>query len=105
MSKGIIILAENPKACIECPMHFHATDISIGSFQYERLFRCELEPEDVEQVYLEDICHKKPDWCPIRPIPEKKEVCGRYPQPDGVPASFKVGWNACIEEILGNETR
>ena len=58
MAKGIILLEDIPRSCVECPMCYHATDMSIGKFQYERLYRCGLEPEDVEQVYLEDICHK-----------------------------------------------
>ena len=94
MSKGIIILNEIPETCIECPMHFHATDMSIGNFQFERLFRCELEPEDVEQVYLEDICHTKPDWCQIRPIPEE---ISRVSLGD---MEYKRGWNDCLKEIM-----
>lgn len=42
-------------------------------------------------------------WCPLREVPEKKEVCGKYPQADKIPASYKVGYNACIDEILGKD--
>lgn len=94
MSKGIIILDEIPKTCIECPMHFYATDMSIGNFEFRRLYRCELEPEEIEQAYLEDICKSKPAWCPIRPLPDKahhENYCdnGRYDK----------GWNECLEKI------
>ena len=95
MSKGIIVLDEIPKSCIDCPVCYHSEDMSLGRFQYERLDRCKLEPGEVEQVYLEDILHKKPEWCPIKPMPEKvqqKEYCdnGRYDK----------GWNECIDEIF-----
>ena len=98
MAKGIIVLDEIPRSCIECLMCYHATDMSIGKFQYERLYRCGLEPEDLEQVYLEDICHKKPDWCPIIPTPERachEDYCdnGRYDK----------GWNDCLYRIFGRE--
>lgn len=63
--KGIIVLDEIPKSCVECTMCYHAEDMSLGRFKYERLYKCKLEPENIEQVYLEDILHKKPDWCPI----------------------------------------
>ena len=43
---------------------------------------------------------EKPDWCPLRELPEKMKVCGRYPQPDGITPSYKIGWNACLDEIL-----
>lgn len=63
--KGIVVLDEIPKSCVDCPMCYHAEDMSLGQFKYERLYKCKLEPENIEQVYLEDILHKKPDWCPI----------------------------------------
>ena len=50
MSKGIILLDEIPKTCVECPMCFYATDMSIGKFEFRRLYRCELEPEEIEQA-------------------------------------------------------
>lgn len=43
---------------------------------------------------------EKPDWCPLRELPEKMKVCGKYPQPDRIEPSYKVGWNACLDEIL-----
>ena len=98
MAKGIIVVDDIPQTCIECPMHFHATDMSIGDFRFERLFRCKLEPEDAEQVYLEDICHTKPDWCPIKIAPQRanhENYCdgGRYDK----------GFNDCLDEIFGRE--
>ena len=45
----------------------------------------------------------KPDWCPLRPMPEKMQVCGKYPQPDRIVPSYKIGWNACIDEIIGGK--
>ena len=71
MAKGIIVLDEIPKSCVDCPMYYHAEDMSLGKFKYERLYKCKIMPEEVEQVYLEDILHKKPVWCKIRPIPDK----------------------------------
>ena len=43
---------------------------------------------------------EKPDWCPLRELPGKMKVCGKYPQPDRIEPSYKVGWNACLDEIL-----
>lgn len=102
MAKGIILLEDIPRSCVECPMCYHATDMSIGKFQYERLYRCGLEPEDVEQVYLEDICHKKPDWCPIKELPIRlEEINCPHSMSDYQRKGFSRGWNACIEEIEG----
>lgn len=38
------------------------------------------------------------DMQPTIPIPEKMKVCGTYGRSD-VPASYKLGWNACLDEI------
>lgn len=100
MAKGIIVLEEIPRSCIECPMCYHATDISIGKFQYERLYKCKLEPEDIEQVYLEDILHKKPDWCPIKEMPSRKQVPGCFFMMDEVYGK-EIGFNDCLDEIFG----
>lgn len=46
----------------------------------------------------------RPDWCPLRELPERMEVCGTYNAAyyakDGKMPSYKIGWNACLDEIL-----
>lgn len=93
MSKGIIVV-DIPENCLNCGC----------KLCFDRSYYCGAKARYLDDWEF-DIQNEKPDWCPIRSMPEKKEVCGRYPQPDGVTASFKSGWNACIEEILGNKTR
>lgn len=46
---------------------------------------------------------EKPDWCPLRELPEKMELCGKYPQPGKPVPSYRCGWNACLREILGEK--
>ena len=98
--KGIIVLDEIPKSCVECPMCYHAEDMSLGWFKYERLYKCKLEPEEVEQVYLEDKLHKKPDWCPII-SPEEIKNYKNYTLL--VDEHFRVGWKSCIDAITGKK--
>ena len=99
MAKGIIVLDEIPRSCVDCPMYYHAEDMSLGKFKYERLYKCKIMPEEVEQVYLEDILHKKPVWCKIRPIPDKLESDSRNAYED---FDYVSGWNACLDEIERN---
>lgn len=90
MSKAILVI-DMPKNCEQCPC------FSIGSF-YD-VCRLAQQTKSFKEKGI-------PDWCPLRPMPEKKEVCGKYPQPDGITPSYKIGYNACIDEIGGgaNET-
>lgn len=97
--KGIIVI-DNPKACIECPMFYHSEDMSIGGMKFEKLYRCKIEPEGIEDPYLSDILKKKPDWCPIKPFPEKKEVPDHILEGNG---EYEKGWNDCIHELLKGE--
>lgn len=94
MSKSILVL-DAPECCIECPMCFQSDEMSIGKFEYRKLYSCRRAPSDVEDYYLSDILHGKPGWCPLRDLPEKAnhpDYCdnGRYDK----------GWNDCIDEIL-----
>ena len=44
--------------------------------------------------------------CPLKPLPEKKEVMGlpRIPSMgDFEKRGFQKGWNACIDAIVGGE--
>lgn len=45
----------------------------------------------------------KPDWCPIRELPEEMEVCGKYPQPGKPVPSYRIGWNDCLKTIISNQ--
>lgn len=93
MSKAILVM-DMPKNCIECPIGKNMS-ISIETCIQCPFGKCAID-EEAETI---------PDWCPLRPMPEKKEVCGKYPQPDGITPSYKIGYNACIDEIGGsNET-
>ena len=99
-----IVNAEIPKHCNKCP--FGMCKFSKPLSDRTHGYTCNLEvPKKGHNKttmitdYDSDI--EKPDWCPLRPVPEKKEVCGKYPQPDKIPASYKIGYNQCIDDILG----
>lgn len=79
MSKAVLVI-DMPKNCLHCKL------------------------QDWANCRIVKGCHTgdtRPDWCPLRPMPEKMQVCGVYPQKDGIVPSYKIGYNACIDEILG----
>lgn len=96
MSKSILVI-DTPENCNEC------------QFSTERLCgngRCTLN-KDCSNIIP---ANGKPDWCPLRDLPKKKEVrsfClgeGNCEQ-----KGYQKGFNACIDEILkgsdGNDKR
>lgn len=82
MSKAVLVM-DIPENCQDCPLKHD--------------YYCEADEEKRDAYF-----HEIPEWCPLVPLPEKKEVCGRYPQEDGMTPSYKIGWNACIDAITGN---
>lgn len=104
MSKSIFVM-DDPLCCMECPMCFQSDEISIGNFEYRRLYSCKRAPDDIEDFYLPDILHGKPDWCPLRDLPEKKPIVkyhgnGCFGVNEAMKNSFNMGFNSCIDEIL-----
>lgn len=99
MGKSILVM-ETPKRCMECQMCFHADDLSIGKFEYKRLYSCRFAPSDAEDFYLPDISSTKPDWCPLQDMPERKgSIRGSLPKYD-TDNHYEIGWNDCLDQIL-----
>ena len=84
MSKSILVI-DMPEYCAECPCSDDCVEV------------CGAIDKPITEINGE--C-EKPDWCPFQNIPNKKKVCGRYPQPDRIEPSWKIGYNACIDDIL-----
>ena len=113
--KAILVIDEMPKSCSDCWLHRD-------------------EYSDYEKVW-EDICHnaehechvlsktnyiKRPSWCPLQPMPQKKVVTVKRIDDiqsysitevaDKISAKiilktnevFALGWNACIDAIIGD---
>jgi hypothetical protein len=42
-----------------------------------------------------------PDWCPLKPLPEKKSTTAPVSNYEVQKNLFAAGWNTCIDEITG----
>ena len=99
MSKAIVII-DMPEICLECPFRYKSEEMALGNFTYQSLFRCKFEPEGLSEdegdmVYLNDIMMQgKPDWCPLREVPQKK------PALEADKYYYALGYNTCIYDIL-----
>ena len=84
MAKAVLVMDEMPECCADCPCSFFERDNPILNLI------CGVTQEDAYNV-------GKPDWCPLRELPEKKECrIGEHGE-----RMFRAGFNACLNEIAG----
>lgn len=88
MTKGIIVV-DIPSVCGECSCCQY-------DGQYDRY--CGVNGEDLMNI---DWNSEKPDWCPIKSIPDKRERQTVQDNYDGEYShGYTAGWNMCIDELL-----
>ena len=98
-----ILVMEMPGSCLECPMEMDVEDASGNKWQGNICRGCGKRHADKR---------KKPEWCPLAPMPERKdERCGLY-EKDGSGNWKKcgektdlvaAGFNFCLDAIEGRE--
>lgn len=89
MAKAVLVMY-NPESCFKCNFLYCDGDTNLDSCQA----RQEARPVDLET-------YKKPDWCPLRELPEKKEELSVEEYEFGrLGKAFTSGWNACLDEIM-----
>lgn len=86
-NKALIVLDNQPGRCADCTL----TD-SLASNMCVICYR-HISNSEYEQ--------KKPDWCPIISLPDKKgKDCVTI-----LAESYRDGWNDCIDRIIQNSSR
>lgn len=88
--KGIIVV-DVPSCCGSCRLYFPARDRHTGAYSGS----CRVCPT----LRVESI-RNKPSWCPIRPMPERKDVPRTGYMINEI-FGEEVGWNDCIDSIEG----
>lgn len=88
MSKAILVM-DMPSNCRDCVLCIASREKHTGQF----CWRCINHP-----TIMIEKNGTKPDWCPLKPMPEKKDnaIGTNYQR-------FVKGYNACIDEILGDK--
>lgn len=88
MSKMMAII-DKPNDCYECPLLKRNFNIKKS---------CSMSGYFMDSIDLT----KRPDWCPLREIPEKRKERKISEYEFGkIGYAFANGWNACLEAILG----
>lgn len=98
MSKSALVI-DTPENCYDCPFG----TAYCGELEYEGL--CELADclDCVEILITEEHydyeSKSRPKWCPLKPLPEKKEYIVPNDNVESQKDIIAVGWNACLREI------
>ena len=94
--KGIIVLDEVPKNCSKCMFN---TGLNVC-----KIMKC-IKAEKTVSIYTTDkqvLEEIKPDWCPIKPMPERK-MCTMSICISADEYNKRKGFNSCIDEITGEK--
>ncbi len=94
--KGIIVLDEIPKDCSKCLFNKGLNVCEIMKYtQKKNMYHTYTTDKQV----LEEM---KPDWCPIKPMPERK-MCTMSICISADEYNKRKGFNSCIDEITGEK--
>lgn len=85
MSKAILVI-DMPRYCNECPI---CASYQTGAFSPREYWCVASENIGVDP-------DKKPDWCPLRPLPEKKIIWHIDER-----SNKERGYNDCLCDIIG----
>lgn len=96
MTKGFI-LVDVPETCLDCRF---CVEVHEGIEAYCALKNNSCNHDEFKEI---DVSYpqNKPDWCPIRELPECKEPT-KFPFSPGMPweyTEYEQGWNDCLKYL------
>ena len=99
MSKSVLVI-DTPERCIDCEIGQNYSNI-IETCVYCEIADC-LDYDVILMTEEHYDCESKsrPDWCPLKLLPEK-DTKNHFP--DEFEDGYAIGWNACIDEITGDD--
>lgn len=87
-----ILVMDMPSSCLECPI---GKDMSIP---IETCIKCPFG-----KCVIDEETRTRPNWCPLKPEPQKQPTEMKTINDDINKLVFNEGYNACIDEILGDK--
>lgn len=95
MSKSVFVI-DTPETCIDC---IFCQEYKTKSREYAYCYVTNGDSENdmklIDCIY--GYRQSKPDWCPLKPLPEEDHE-NHYP--DEWEDGYADGWNACLKEIV-----
>ena len=98
MSKSVLVI-DTPETCVDCQFCYELDEGAEAC--------CSISDDDKDASLMKKIdceygyCQGKPDWCPLKPLPEKMIIPRGARNTDGL--EYASGYNTCINEIKGGE--
>lgn len=102
MSKSVLVI-DTPYCCSECPLLYKSEDIPLGNFMYQMTWQCGIKPVDVEDGYITKPIYNKPTWCPLLPLPERKNLDDIVKEGLALQYEYAQGYNDCLQDIQKGE--
>lgn len=98
MSKSVFVI-DTPETCIDC---IFCQEYRTKSKKYAYCYVTNGDSEnDMKLIkYVYGYRQGKPDWCPLRELPEEDHE-DQYP--DEWEDGYADGWNDCLKEIMGGQ--
>lgn len=90
MAKAVLVM-DMPERCADCPLR---------NSEKTSYVCCYLTLKNISST---DYYDKKPDWCPLRELPEREtEMTDADDLGSDYVRGTMDGWNACLDMILEN---
>lgn len=101
-----ILVIDTPNSCVTCSLSYYNKYYREHFCRGREYYRTIEDYEwQAKQMCGEDT---KPEWCPLSPIPQKRETMQRKDIQgfaDGLMYMYDKGWNDCIDEIMKSEDK
>lgn len=96
MSKSVLVI-DTPENCLNCQFCYELGEgvEACCSIMDDGKDKSLMKKIDCEYGY----CQSKPDWCPLKPLPEKMTIPRGARNTDDL--EYAAGYNTCINEIAG----
>ena len=91
----VVLVMNDPICCVNCPL--------MRSTRKPNIWVCGIPHNNGNvDIFFEPVdidSDTKPDWCPLKPIPEEYAIPG-HPE-SNYEDGYIDGYNACVDEIVG----
>ena len=95
MSKSVLVI-DTPETCMRCPFGLIVSDYFFCAITIDKDGAAKQIRGDLYGI-------KRQNWCPLKPLPEKKSTTAPVSNYEVQKNLFAAGWNGCIDEITGGE--